>query len=302
MPRRLYGGWAVADPYYSSGTDLKAKNELAASEGPDVPAWVLGHLDLSSVTTALDVGAGWGRFGRPLLERAEGLRYLVSADISPGMLGTCRLTLADVRRTAFFVACDVRRLPFPPGSFDVVMANHMLYELAEPAVAADELARVLRRRGTLVATSYSDQVRVHLVEFHRAALAELGVHRPPEPPSSFSLENGERVLSEAFDHVDVDTLEDVRRLDPDRLTETYLRSGRYLSALRDDALSLSAQKAGTDLLRPGLHRGGARGPAHRPDGVGCFRRPRAQVVMTPAGLARRCGWEQSGPLLLARDG
>ena len=122
------------------------------------------------------------------------------------------------------------------------MANHMLYELAEPAVAADELARVLRRRGTLVATSYSDQVRVHLVEFHRAALAELGVHRPPEPPSSFSLDNGERVLSEAFDHVAVDTLEDVRRLDPDRLTETYLRSGRYLSALHDDALSPSRRE------------------------------------------------------------
>jgi SAM-dependent methyltransferase len=232
----------VADPYYSSGADLKAKNELAAREGPDVPAWALAHLDLSSLTTALDIGAGWGRFGRPLLERAGALRYLVCADISPGMLRTCRLTLADVRRTAFFVACDVRLLPFSPGSFDVVMANHMLYELAQPAVAAAELARVLRRKGTLVATTYSDQVRVHLMEFHRAALAELGVLRPPEPPASFSLENGQRVLGEAFDHVDVDTLEDVRRLHPDRLTETYLRSGRYLSALRDDALSPSTRE------------------------------------------------------------
>ena len=98
------------------------------------------------------------------------------------------------------------------------------------------------RKGTLVATTYSDQVRVHLMEFHRAALAELGVLRPPEPPASFSLENGQRVLGEAFDHVDVDTLEDVRRLHPDRLTETYLRTGRYLSALRDDALSPSRQE------------------------------------------------------------
>jgi cyclopropane fatty-acyl-phospholipid synthase-like methyltransferase len=73
---RLYGGWSVGDPYYSSGADLKAKNELAASEGPDVPSWALAHLDLRSVTTALDVGAGWGRFSRPLLDRAEALAVL----------------------------------------------------------------------------------------------------------------------------------------------------------------------------------------------------------------------------------
>jgi ubiquinone/menaquinone biosynthesis C-methylase UbiE len=211
---KLYRGVAVADPYYSSGADLKAKNELAAREGPDVPGWALAHIDLTSLTTALDVGAGWGRFDRPLLEWAESLRYLVCADISPGMLGTCRLTLADARPPALFVACDARLLPFPLTSFEMVMANHMLYELAEPAVAAVELARVLKREGTLVATTYSDQVRVHLVEFHRAALVELGLHRPAEPPASFSLENGGRVLGQAFHHVEVDTLEDVRRLGP----------------------------------------------------------------------------------------
>ncbi len=46
--------------------------------------WALLTLGLSSLTTALDVGAGWGRFGRALLERAEAQRYLVCADISLG--------------------------------------------------------------------------------------------------------------------------------------------------------------------------------------------------------------------------
>ena len=59
----LCDGLAVPDPYYSSGVDLKAKNEPAASEGPDVPGLGLAHIDLSSLTTALDVGAGWGGFG-----------------------------------------------------------------------------------------------------------------------------------------------------------------------------------------------------------------------------------------------
>ena len=90
---KLYGGLAVAERYYSRGADLKAKNELAASEGPDVPGLGLAHIGLSSLTTALDPGAGRGRFGRALLERAEA-RYLVCADISLGMLGTRELVVA----------------------------------------------------------------------------------------------------------------------------------------------------------------------------------------------------------------
>ena len=208
---------------------------------------------------ALDVGAGGSRFGRPLLEGAEAL---VCADMSLGMLGTRRRRMADARRAAFFVACDVRLLPFPTRPFEVVMANHMRYELAEPSVTAVELARVLRRKGTLVATTYSDRVRVHLIEFHRAALAELGVDRAPELPTSFSLENGRRVLREAFDLVGIDTLEDVRRLGPEQLTETYVRSGRYLSALRHDAsATIKTRRAGGDLLGPDvLCRGAGRRP------------------------------------------
>ncbi len=50
------------------------------------------------------------------------------------------------------------------------------------------------------------------------------------------------MLRQAFHHVEFDTLEDVRPLDPGRLTETYLRSGRYLSIVRDDALAPSTRK------------------------------------------------------------
>ena len=101
---KLYGGSAVAERYYSSGGDLKAKNELAASEGPDVPGLGLAHIGLSSLTTALDVGAGWGGFGRALLERTEAPRYLVCADISLGMLNTRELVVALPSGSAVYPA------------------------------------------------------------------------------------------------------------------------------------------------------------------------------------------------------
>ena len=239
----------MAENYYATGVDLRAKNELAAQDGPDIPGWVLGHLDLSTVTTALDAGAGWGRFAGPLLNRAKALPALICADLSPGMLATCRSTLAESRSRASFVCADVRALPLPAGSCDLALANHMLYELADPAVAAAELARVLRPGGTLVATTYSETERVHLVEFHRDAMAGLGIQRPPEQPSSFCLENGDSVLRPSFDEVTVLTLRDERVLNVGQLTQEYLHTGRYLSVMRDAAVPVKARRALAEAFR-----------------------------------------------------
>ncbi|KAK3997947.1 S-adenosyl-L-methionine-dependent methyltransferase [Cladorrhinum sp. PSN332] len=48
------------------------------------------------------------------------------------------------------VQCDATSLSFPEASFDVVVANHMLYHVDDPSVALKEFARVLRPNGTLI--------------------------------------------------------------------------------------------------------------------------------------------------------
>jgi SAM-dependent methyltransferase len=157
------------------------------------------------------------------------------------MVETCWQTLRTAGVGASYVAADIRVLPFPAQSFDLVLANHMLYELDDVAPAVAELARVVRPGVTVVATTYSESVRVHLIEFHRAALAQLGIRRRPESASSFCLENGAAVLGAAFERVQVHTLEEFRTLDPTGLTETYLRSGRYRQVVADERVPTSAR-------------------------------------------------------------
>jgi ubiquinone/menaquinone biosynthesis C-methylase UbiE len=43
--------------------------------------------------------------------------------------------------------CDVQQLPFDDESFDIVVANHMLYHVPAPDRAIAELARVVRADG-----------------------------------------------------------------------------------------------------------------------------------------------------------
>jgi len=47
------------------------------------------------------------------------------------------------------VCCDARYLPFKENSFDAVILNHSLEHILEPARALSEIARVMRRPGSL---------------------------------------------------------------------------------------------------------------------------------------------------------
>ena len=53
-------------------------------------------------------------------------------DISPAMVDAAREKLADVRGVKFECA-DIQNLPYPDASFDVIIANMMLYHVPDIA-------------------------------------------------------------------------------------------------------------------------------------------------------------------------
>ena len=227
----------MANPYYASGHKLKTKNLLAGGVAVEVPKFALSRVRLDDIVTAVDAGCGWGRFAVPILEAAPRLERLVCCDVWPGMVDTCRATVMQAGLTASFVAADVRQLPLADASADLVMANHMLYELDDVSGAAAELSRVLHDGGQLLATTYSDAVRVPMTELHFATLAALGHPYPPPTPSSFSLENGRALLLDGFRDVECDVLEETRSIDDaGAFLSLYLQTGGYDWASRDDAI------------------------------------------------------------------
>lgn len=219
--------------YYASGEKLKTKNILATKVGIDFPEWALSHLNLDEIFDVLDAGCGWGRFALALGNRAPHLQ-MTCMDIWPDMVETCRQTLDTAQIPATFCTGDVHTLPFRDLQFDLVITAHMLYMLdpVEPVIA--ELARVLRPEGYLLATTYSDTTRVPLIDFHYASLQTLGIIRPTEPPSSFSLDNGANILASTFHQIDTKILEERTVIaDVDRFVEIYTNTGRYHDIAND---------------------------------------------------------------------
>ena len=92
----------------------------------------------------LEVGCGPASLWEANLDRIHPSWRLTLTDFSPGMIESARRVLGD---RADYAVADAQKLPFADASFDVVIANHMLYHVPDRPKALAELARVLVRGG-----------------------------------------------------------------------------------------------------------------------------------------------------------
>lgn len=93
----------------------------------------------------LDVGCGDGSFGALLKEsrpcRVTGVEHVAAV-----------ADLARSRLDKVLVASAEEPLPFPPGSFDCIVANDVLEHLVDPWQAVRRFAALLRPGGVMVAS------------------------------------------------------------------------------------------------------------------------------------------------------
>ena len=158
-------------------------------------AWVGQQLGLKANDDVLDVGCGPGWFWAEMAKSLPQGIKLTLTDSSPGMVKEaverCRtLPFASVEG----VEADAARLPFPDGSFDKVLAMHMLYHLAEPALGIAQMFRVLKPGGMLaVTTNGAGNMR----EIHQLT-GVLGAAAADPAAAAFGLEAAEPAMLARF--------------------------------------------------------------------------------------------------------
>lgn len=112
-------------------------------------AWrrlLLAHLPGAPAAVA-DLGCGTGSLS--VLLAAEG--YAVTGlDYAPAMIRTARAKARAAGVSARFVLSDAAAPTLPPGSFDVVLARHVLWALPDAGAALAAWLRLLLPGGTLV--------------------------------------------------------------------------------------------------------------------------------------------------------
>jgi ubiquinone/menaquinone biosynthesis C-methylase UbiE len=97
----------------------------------------------------LEAGCGVGAQTAILARRSPGARF-VSIDLSQDSLHAARSRVAAGNpKGVALVMGDLRRLPFPDGSFDAVFVCFVLEHLTDPIGALASLRKALRQGGTL---------------------------------------------------------------------------------------------------------------------------------------------------------
>lgn len=181
---------------YADSSKLDDRRNIYAYRRPefDLVDSVLGHLELPPGARVLDMGCGPGTYLARLGED-DGSWRLTGFDLSTGMLAATRAAGISA------VACgDATALPFAGDAFDAVMANHMLYHVADIGLAVREARRVLVDGGTFLAVA---NATAHLAELD-ALLAEVsGRDGWWRPSHRFTTDNGRPFLDAAFGSVEL---------------------------------------------------------------------------------------------------
>ena len=163
----------------------------------DFPNWVLNRIPWRGDERVLDIGAGTGMYLGLVRQRVpDGV--LVAGDLSLGMLQHIRQR-PEVAST-HAVRLNAQHLPFADNTFDVVLANHMLFFVPDIAQALSEIRRVLRANGCLLAATNSANTMAEFDTLSRRACALLGFPgvRFEAPHNRFTLENGPKQLARYF--------------------------------------------------------------------------------------------------------
>lgn len=183
---------------YASDDPLRVRHyihEHYTNPPIDFATWVLRHVQWQGDEAVLDIGCGPGVYAERLQAQYPGICY-TGMDFAPGML----LRHPQPQRLAL---ADAQALPYAAHSFDVVMANHMLYHVPDIHTTIDQIRRVLKPGGVLMAATNSTESMPQLRELYKRAILVLTtpgetIHLPQPASHRFTLESGVRLLSRHF--------------------------------------------------------------------------------------------------------
>jgi SAM-dependent methyltransferase len=231
--------------YYADARHLRERQggTRPGAPGGEFADWVLNLVDPSRFTAVLDAGAGVGRFTVRLVERARPGTVITAVDLFPSMVQELRGLPSRVDVELRVIQADIARLPFARASFDLVMANHVLYHVPDLPGVLERLAGLLAAGGVFVATTNADTAAIPVLTLHTAVCRGLGVAETPDV-SAFSSETAGPILQAAFANVIEHTFTRPATVTtPADLLRSYRSTGRYQLLCRDHSPSLVEQIA-----------------------------------------------------------
>jgi SAM-dependent methyltransferase len=180
----------------SSNLDIRKNFNKKYSTNPiDYTDWILSKIKFFKGCRILEVGCGTGSLWENYPELIDTFSELVLTDISHGMIDIVKTRYAG-RKNIRIQTMDVLDMPFVDHSFDIVIANSMLYHVSDVDSALENIHRILQDGGVFYSTTFGKEGKINYIN---NAMFEMGLSDSKiidEIP--FTLENGADILRNHF--------------------------------------------------------------------------------------------------------
>jgi ubiquinone/menaquinone biosynthesis C-methylase UbiE len=202
--------------------------------------WIFDQIEAPPDARILELGSGTALFWRANQDRTPPGWRITLSDFSSGMLADVRANVAAIPRGFTLLQIDAQALPFDDHSFDVVIANHMLYHVPDRPRALGEIRRVLVPGARCYAATMG---RSNMREFTEMTRRFIGISMS-RAADQFGLETGFEYMQPIFSKVEVRRFEDALEVTEAQPLIDYIEStrvGRYATAAQKTALKEYAE-------------------------------------------------------------
>lgn len=201
---------------YADDTNLSIRLTLHKKYSTNVyefSSWLFDQYEFFEGCKILELGCGTGRIWENKIESLPIGATLILSDYSKGMLDGVKEQFSKYSNLSF-QEIDIQNIPFADNSFDIVLANHMLYHVPDLSKALSEVHRVLKKGGVFYASTNSSK---GMPEYLHNALKDFNPDLDAFQSNtySFSLEGGTDLLKQFFTSVKL-----LERADSLKITET----------------------------------------------------------------------------------
>jgi ubiquinone/menaquinone biosynthesis C-methylase UbiE len=233
---------------YRNPTNLNARVELHRHFSTNSYGWFPWIFDtletLPSRARVLELGSGPGYMWKECVDRIPPGWRITLSDLSDGMVDGAWRNLVVTGRAFKFEQIDAQSIPYPDETFDIVIANHMLFHLPDRPKGLSEIKRVIKPEGSLIATTVGDGHLAEIINWLEEASPETDIEPFANP---FTLDNGLEQLKPFFSQVEILRYDDDLRVTKVEPLMAFIQSTYRAKELTDSALTKIRQKLETIL-------------------------------------------------------
>lgn len=189
---------------YENASNLKARiriHELFSTNTQGWMNWFFEQIDIPDNASILELGCGDGTLWKKNFRRIPADSKITLTDFSQGMIRDAQKNLGTKSKRFNFEQVDVQSIPFESCSFDIVIANHMLYHVLDKEKAFSEIRRVLKPNGCFYASTIGKNHMKEMRDIITKLNCENITSESWSETESFQLENGFTQVSKWFKEV-----------------------------------------------------------------------------------------------------